>query len=308
VGKVTDRLRRVKHESHARNGSAAQAAHACRVFVSYSRADIIRVLALVSALRQAGLQTWMDVENLRPGDRWKDAIETALANAHALIFCISPLSVESAWTSVELKAALRSRLKIVPVMVRQVDLQLLPPSIREQQVLDMERWPTRMASTRAAVAIAAALGISAPTAADVGTNEAFDTLWVSVGARKISPLELAVSGAPLDQSAVKCWHVDTLTDTALAEAKASAAHVRRAVVVIGDRADMLEVSVLISALAALVGEWRLTVVECCGSRSGAEQCAALSRAHYVRASRRNVALVDSCVTVKPTAFIGAPAR
>jgi hypothetical protein len=158
------------------------------------------------------------------------------------------------------------------------------------------------------VAIAAALGISAPTAADVGTNEAFDTLWVSVGARKISPLELAVSGAPLDQSAVKCWHVDTLTDTALAEAKASAAHVRRAVVVIGDRADMLEVSVLISALAALVGEWRLTVVECCGSRSGAEQCAALSRAHYVRASRRNVALVDSCVTVKPTAFIGAPAR
>jgi TIR domain len=304
-----DRLREAELESHAPNGGAAQVSRACRAFVSYSRADIIRVLALVSALRQAGLQTWIDVEDLKPGDRWKDAIETALASAHALIFCISPLSVESAWTSVELKAAVRIRLKIVPVMVRQVELQLLPPSIREQQVLDMQRWPARVASTRAAMAIAAALGVSAPAAADASPNEAFDTLWVSIGARKISPLELTVSGAPVDQSAVKCCYVDALTDTALAEAKASASHAKRVVVVIGDRVDMLEVSILISALAALVSEWRLTVVECCGSLGAVEHCAALSRAHYVRAEAGEALhLRNSRVTMEPTTLIEAPAR
>jgi hypothetical protein len=241
-------------------------------------------LALVSALRQAGFETWVDVENLKVGERWKDAINAALADSHALIFCVSPLSVESAWASVELKTALRRRLKIVPVMIRQVDLQLLPYSIRKQQILDMARWPAHAASTEAARAIAIALGVKSPLFTHESTcmKEAFETLWICMGGPSIPLLNLTLSACRLDQSTLKCWHVNVLTDTILAEVMASATHVRRAIVVIGDHADILGTSILVGALAALVGEWRLTIIECSGAQGVVEKCAALSRAYYVR--------------------------
>ena len=65
------------------------------VFISCSRADLGPVRALALALRRTGLRTWMDLEDLRPGQRWKDAIGSALAAADAMVFCLSALSLES---------------------------------------------------------------------------------------------------------------------------------------------------------------------------------------------------------------------
>ena len=65
------------------------------VFISYSRADLGLVRALTLALRRSGLRTWMDLDDLRPGQRWKDAIGSALEAADAMVFCLSALSLES---------------------------------------------------------------------------------------------------------------------------------------------------------------------------------------------------------------------
>ena len=141
---------------------AAQAAPPTKsVFISYSRADLGPVRALAMALRRAGLRTWMDLEDLRPGQRWKDAIGSALAAADAMVFCLSALSLESAWTSVELGQARARCLPVLPVAIERLDLQRLPEALRDLHVHDMSLHPPRDAARLTAHGIAGALGLPA---------------------------------------------------------------------------------------------------------------------------------------------------
>jgi hypothetical protein len=71
------------------------------LFFSYSRGNLLAVRSVAAELRRLGYRTWLDLENLRPGERWREAIERAMAASEAMIYCISRLSQESAWTSIE---------------------------------------------------------------------------------------------------------------------------------------------------------------------------------------------------------------
>jgi len=53
-----------------------------------STADLIHVLSVVTALRRVAVNTWIHIDNLKPGERWKNAIEAALADADTMIFCL----------------------------------------------------------------------------------------------------------------------------------------------------------------------------------------------------------------------------
>lgn len=148
--------------------AASDRLHMLNLFISYSRADIRPVCSLVAALKEFGFTTWLDFEDLKPGETWKEAIRTALSRANAFVFCISPMSVRSAWTSVELRMAEQQGLAILPVMLRSVPIAELPPGLGERQVLDMERWPPSSAPHLAAKQIAEALGLdSAATGSPV---------------------------------------------------------------------------------------------------------------------------------------------
>src|SRR5438093_13360060 len=61
------------------------------VFLSYKREDAARVRKLVAALREAGLDVWWD-EDIPPSAPWEATIESALADAKAVIVCWSPAS------------------------------------------------------------------------------------------------------------------------------------------------------------------------------------------------------------------------
>ena len=52
--------------------------------MSYAREDAAFVDNVVRDLRQAGVDVWRDVEQLKPGDRWRDALEDALEASRAL--------------------------------------------------------------------------------------------------------------------------------------------------------------------------------------------------------------------------------
>lgn len=131
------------------------------VFISYSRADLGPVRGLAMAMRRTGLRTWMDLEDLRAGQRWKDAIGSALAAADAMVFCLSALSLESAWTSVELDKARARCLPVLPVAIERLDLQRLPQALRDLHVHDMSLHPPRDAARLTAHGIAVALGLPA---------------------------------------------------------------------------------------------------------------------------------------------------
>jgi hypothetical protein len=259
-----------------------------RAFVSYSRADLIHVISVVSALRQAGIETWIDIENLKPGERWKEAIEAALVQADAMIFCLSPLSLESAWTSVELKCALERDVKVIPLMMQRVKHELLPPPIRDRHILDMEIWPADKAPMHAARAIMTAMGAEQILPIDyyVSSNDVFWTIWISMGETEALKDEIfMLSGPDIDPCRIRRWHVKAMTASVLAEVLAQAKHATRAVITVDEHAHQPAVNILIGAVAARLGEWRVTVVE----RSGISifrESAALSRARYVFQARK----------------------
>jgi len=116
------------------------------------------VRSVASELRRLGYQTWLDVECLRPGERWRTAIERAMADSKAMVYCVSRLSVESAWTSVELNAARERGLPIVPLLIDDLPIEELPPALRELQLICAAEWPTVDAPARAARAIARSVG------------------------------------------------------------------------------------------------------------------------------------------------------
>jgi len=71
------------------------------VFLSYSSADKVRVRRLARRLQAAGLRVWFDEWAIKPGDDIYLAIERGLESARTLVFCMSPATFSSSWTSLE---------------------------------------------------------------------------------------------------------------------------------------------------------------------------------------------------------------
>lgn len=59
------------------------------VFVSYVREDGNLVDKLVTDLRRHGVDVWLDRERIRPGERWRDAIRTAIRRGAMFVACFS---------------------------------------------------------------------------------------------------------------------------------------------------------------------------------------------------------------------------
>jgi hypothetical protein len=128
------------------------------LFLSYSRGNLLIVRSVAGELRRLGWRTWLDLESLRPGERWREAIERAMAASDAMVFCISRLSLESSWTSVELRAAQQRGLPVVPLLIDDIDIEQLPPALRELQLIVTAGWTPHEMPALAAQAIARSVG------------------------------------------------------------------------------------------------------------------------------------------------------
>lgn len=123
----------MKAEKHETAGRIAERP---LIFFSYSRADLQRVLRIAREVRLLGLATWIDVENLQPGQTWRLAIRAALSNADVFVSCISTYSLESIWIGEELSIAENAAVPILPLMLDHVAIERLPLVLRERQILD----------------------------------------------------------------------------------------------------------------------------------------------------------------------------
>lgn len=212
-------------------GELARRAILCdMLFFSYSRGNLLIVRSVAGELRRLGYRTWLDLESLRPGERWREAIERAMAASDAMIYCISRLSLESAWTSVELRAARERGLPVVPLLVDDVEIDRLPPTLRELHLISTTGWAPHELPSRAAQAIARSVGRPPPpqtwsiddsaaalrvdvvaTAAGDVTLEWASALWQSppapLGADSLSELSRAADEARAAELHVD-WHVE----------------------------------------------------------------------------------------------------
>jgi uncharacterized protein YjbI with pentapeptide repeats len=75
-------------------------------FISYSREDQTFVHRLYADLQQNGVRCWLDVENLKIGDRFRPVINEAIRLHDKLLLVLSEHSIGSAWVESEVEAAL----------------------------------------------------------------------------------------------------------------------------------------------------------------------------------------------------------
>jgi hypothetical protein len=101
------------------------------VFISYARTDIAFTRRLHDALEERGRQAWVDWEGIPPIDQWLAKIRSAIDEADAFVFVISPDSVASEVCGIELEHAIRQHKRLIPVVYREVEASTVRPELAE---------------------------------------------------------------------------------------------------------------------------------------------------------------------------------
>jgi WD40 repeat protein len=118
------------------------------VFVTYSHADLTKVLRVVDCVRQLGFKTWLDTD-LRGGEYIFEAVAEAIAQADIYIYVVSPTSVQSYWVRQELNTAKAVEIRtegrrpmILPVLLEDAELptMLLGRLGVDLRKLDPSEW------------------------------------------------------------------------------------------------------------------------------------------------------------------------
>ncbi|WP_285472922.1 toll/interleukin-1 receptor domain-containing protein [Actinoplanes sp. NBRC 101535] len=101
--------------------TTAAAAGPSTVFLSYSRKDAATVRPLHDALVARGREMWVDWTGIAPTADWMQEIVRAIERADAVLFVVSPDSLDSRTCREELAHAVAAGKRIIPVLVRDVD-------------------------------------------------------------------------------------------------------------------------------------------------------------------------------------------
>jgi hypothetical protein len=100
------------------------------IFLAHASEDKKTVRAVYKKLKAAGLEPWLDEENLMPGVRWDDEIKEAIKKARFFIACISKNSVgKNGYIQKELRLALSELeykspgfIYFIPALIEDVEL------------------------------------------------------------------------------------------------------------------------------------------------------------------------------------------
>jgi len=94
-----------------------------KTFISYAREDLDYAQTLYNILKNVGVEPWLDVESILPGQKWRTAIKSAIKNCNYFITLLSSRSVsKKGYVQKELKEALEyldefpdSKIYIIPI-------------------------------------------------------------------------------------------------------------------------------------------------------------------------------------------------
>jgi len=124
-----------------------------RIFISYSSKDRDRVTSLADDLQVLGHEVWFDGELTRAGgQKWWSNILDNLRRSDVFIFALTPNSLASDPCKREYRYASGLRKRILPVMMENVELAVLPADLQELQFVDYRAY-----SSKQGIALAATL-------------------------------------------------------------------------------------------------------------------------------------------------------
>lgn len=104
-------------------------------FVSYASQDRNRVASIIQGMKKArpDMDIFFDIESLRSGQKWEEALKSEIENRDVLFLCWSKYAKESKWVDMEWRYALESKGEesIEPIPIDSPDI--CPPPIELQQ-------------------------------------------------------------------------------------------------------------------------------------------------------------------------------
>lgn len=121
-----------EHEEHAT---------APQVFLSHAGEDAAAVKELAQRMRQAGIDVWLDVDELQPGDEWMRELEVALDGSEAFAVYIGRTGIMR-WIGREVRVALDRntqdpRFRFIPILGPGADPKALPRFVAQHQWVDL---------------------------------------------------------------------------------------------------------------------------------------------------------------------------
>lgn len=77
-----------------------------QIFISHASQDAELAQRLAADLRKNGWQTWIAPDNIRPGEKWVEAIDRGLMESGVFILLLTPEAAASRWVQTEMNAAI----------------------------------------------------------------------------------------------------------------------------------------------------------------------------------------------------------
>jgi hypothetical protein len=134
------------------------------VFLSYAHDTKPLAEELTHALQNKGIQTWVDFQDLRPGQQWRLELERAIEHAQSFLILVGPKSQGTPWQEAEWRAVLTkawtdSGKRVLPVVVGSSES---PPFLRNWVSLKVD--PAGEPRTWTRRVVEAVESVHAPTA------------------------------------------------------------------------------------------------------------------------------------------------
>lgn len=105
--------------------AASPSEPASSVFISYSRVEEPIVRVLDKALSQAGMEVWVDWDDIRPSEDWVKRILSEIERIGTMLVVITPESCGSRVCNLELNHAAKLGKRLIPILRRDVPRESL---------------------------------------------------------------------------------------------------------------------------------------------------------------------------------------
>lgn len=87
------------------------------IFISYKHEEKEFADMLIRQLQMAGFTVWVDTDQLRAGENWREAINVAIKESFALVIVITPEARASQYVTYEWAFAQGAGIKVIPVLL-----------------------------------------------------------------------------------------------------------------------------------------------------------------------------------------------
>jgi WD40 repeat protein len=108
-----------------------------QVFLAYAHEDKAVMEKIRNSLQRESFTVWTNTTDIQTGETAEKAIKRGIEQADNVVYLLSPHTLHSEYCQQELDYALSLNKRIIPVLVKETDVQQIPQTLRDLQYIDL---------------------------------------------------------------------------------------------------------------------------------------------------------------------------